>query len=120
MPGKTLRFPILKIQFKALATCGSLFGAENQAASASATAMNDLLELNRRNSAEPGLDSDNRQLFSLTMNNIYTFVNAHWLSHGAKNRSIYYNMARLSNHLLTESDGLKAFTKWSRIFLTMP
>ena len=108
MPVRSLRFPFLQIEFRALAMGGSPFGAKNQAASAGAIAMNGLLELNRRNSAEPGFDSDNPQFFSLTMNNIYASVNVHWLSHSAENGSIRYNMGTLSDHLLTESGGLKA------------
>ena len=70
--------------------------------------MNGLLDLNRCNSAESGFDSDNPQFFSLTINNIYAYANVHWLSHSAENGSICHNVARLSNHFHTESDGLKA------------
>ena len=108
MPGRALGFPFLQIEFKALATGGSPFGAENKAASGGAIAMNGLLDLNRRNSAKPGFDSDNPQFFSLTTNNIYVSVNVHWLSRSAENGSICHNVARLSNHFHTESDGLKA------------
>lgn len=69
--------------------------------------MHSLLELHKRNSAKPNLDFDSPQLFSLTMNNKFASVNVHWLSHRAKGRSICYNMATLSDHLLTKSSGLQ-------------
>ena len=108
MPVPTVRFPFLLIEFKALATGGSPFEAANQVAHAGAIAMNGLLELYRRNSAEADMDFDNPQCFSLTVNNVYASVNVHWLSHrAAEDGSICFNMVNISNILLTESDGLK-------------
>lgn len=107
MPVQTLRFPFLLIEFKALATGGRPFEADNQAANAGAIAMNGLLELYRRNSAEADMDFDNPQCFSLTVNNIYVSVNVHWLSRSAEDGSICFYMASLSNHIITEPDGLK-------------
>lgn len=108
MPVQTVRFPFLLIEFKALGTGGSPFEAANQVAHAGAIAMNGLLELYRRNSAEADMDFDNPQCFSLTVNNVYASVNVHWLSHrAAEDGSICFNMVNLSNILLTESDGLK-------------
>ena len=102
-----LGFPFLQIEFKAFATGGNPFVAENQAANAGAIAMHGLLELHKRNSAKPNLDFDSPQFFSLTINNKFASVNVHWLSHSAKDGSICYNMATLSDHLLTESSGLQ-------------
>ena len=107
MPAKNLRFPFLEVELKALATGGNVFVAENQAANGGAIAMNGLLELNKRNSTEPNLDSDSPQFFSVTMNNRFASVNAHWLSQSAEDGSICYHMATLSDYLLTESGGLK-------------
>lgn len=108
MPVDPVGFPFLQIEFKALATGGNPFVAENQAANAGAIAMHGLLELHKRNSAIPNLDFDSPQFFSLTMNHKFASVNVHWLSHdSAKDGSISYNMATLSDHLLTESSGLQ-------------
>ena len=107
MPVQTLGFPFLLIEFKTLAAGGSPFEADNQAANAGAIAMNGLLELYRCNSAEADMDFDNPQCFSLTVNNIYVSLNVHWLSRSAEDGSICFYMASLSNHIITEPDGLK-------------
>lgn len=70
--------------------------------------MNGLLELNRRISAEPSFDFNQPQFFSLTVNNVFTSMNVHWLSHSADNGSVCYHMGKLSRHFLDQPDGLKA------------
>lgn len=110
MPVQTLRFHFLLIEFNGLGASGSQFEADNKAANAGAIAMNGLLELYRRNSAEADMDFDNPQCFSLTVNNAFVSVNIHWLSHSAEDGSICFRMASLSKHF-TDSDGLKLVQK---------
>lgn len=108
MPAKDLIFPFLQIEFKAFATGGNPFLAENQAANGGAIAMNGLLKLNMGILGEPILDSDSPHFFSVTLNNKFASVNAHWLSGSANDGPICYHMATLSDYLLTESGGLRA------------
>lgn len=108
MPAKGLIFPFLQIEFKAFATGGNPFVAENQAANGGAIAMNGLLKLNMGILGEPILGSDSPHFFSVTLNNKFASVNAHWLSRGAGDEPICYHMATLSDYCLTESGGLRA------------
>lgn len=108
MPAKDLIFPFLQIEFKAFATGGNPFVAENQAANGGAIAMNGLLKLNMGILAEPILGSDSPHFFSVTLNNKFASINAHWLSRRGDDKPICYHMATLSDYLLTESDGLRA------------
>lgn len=116
MPVQTLGFPFLLIEFKGLGASGSPFKADNQACNAGAIAMNGLLELYRRNSAETDMDFDHSQCFSITVNYSYVSVNVHWLSHSAEDGSICFHMASLSKHL-TVPDGLKLVQKIVRNIL---
>ena len=108
MPAKGIMFPFLQIEFKAFATGGNPFVAENQAANGGAIAMNGLLKLNMGILGEPILGSDSPHFFSVTLNNKFASVNAHWLSRSADDEPICYHMATLSDHLLTKSRGLRA------------
>ena len=108
MPADGLIFPFLQIEFKAFATGGNPFVAENQAANGGAIAMNGLLKLNMDILGEPLLGPNSPNFFSVTLNNKFASVNAHWLSGSADNEPICYHMAILSDYLLTESGGLRA------------
>ena len=108
MPAKGLIFPFLQIEFKAFATGGNPFVAENQAANGGAIAMNGLLKLNMGILGEPILGSDSPHFFSVTLNNKFASVNIHWLSRSADDKPICYHMATLSDHFLTKSSGLRA------------
>ena len=108
MPANGLIFPFLQIEFKAFATGGNPFVAENQAANGGAIAMNGLLKLNMDILGEPILGPNSPHFFSVTLNNKFASVNAHWLSGSADDEPICYHMATLSDYLLTESGGLRA------------
>ena len=85
------------------------FVAENQAANGGAIAMNDLLKWNMGILGELILGSDSSHFFSMTLNNKFASVNAHWLSRSANNKPIYYYSATLNDYLLAKASGLRAF-----------
>lgn len=64
------------------------------------------MEMNRCVSAET--DFGINIFFPLTMDHVFASVEIHWLSHSAENRSVFFHMRVLSNHVLTELDGLRA------------
>lgn len=105
---KILFLLFLQIEVKAFATGGNPFVAENQAANGGAIAMNGLLKLNMGILADPILGSHSPHFFSVSVNNKFASINADWLSRSRDDKSVCYHMATLSDHLLTESGGLRA------------
>lgn len=78
-PLEGLRFPFFVIEFKSQAKDGSIRVARNQAAGAGAIALNGILELL---SCSSGLDDfylNQPLFFSVTMDQEFAGVNAHWI-----------------------------------------
>lgn len=105
-PRKTLAFPFLQVEHKARSTFGILYVAESQVAGGGAIAMNGLLELYRRISADTDIDMDIPQYFSLTLDQKFASLHVHWLSKNAENGAVVFNMRSISTYWL-ESDDLK-------------
>lgn len=78
-PYEGLCFPFLVIELKSQAKDGSIRVARNQAAGAGAIALNGILELMSRGSTLDDLDLNRPLFFSVTMDQEFAGVNAHWI-----------------------------------------
>ena len=77
MPDGKVGFPFFVIELKSQAGGGTHFIATNQLANAGAIAMEGILQLARRISAEENIDFDEPQFFSLSIDHSMANVNVH-------------------------------------------
>lgn len=107
-PDQKLKFPFLDIEFKSQAKHGTHYVATNQAAGAGAIALNGNMDLMQRIYGTEGLDYDEPQFFSVTMDHELARINVHWLGAPVKGRQPGFHVEGLSQHLLNDANGLRA------------
>jgi hypothetical protein len=111
IPGQSLQFPFLDIEFKSQAKNGTHYIATNQVAGAGAIALNNHLELIQRSFGAERLDFDEPQFFSVTMDHELVRINVHWLSAPTDGGEYGFHVEGLSQHLLRDANGLRAIIR---------
>ena len=110
-PYEGLRFPFFAIELKSQAKDGSIRVARNQAAGAGAVALNGILELMSRASTLDDFDLNQPLFFSVTMDQEFAGVNAHWIGKNPDTNQYTFNLEELKMLPLKYDDSIQVLQR---------
>lgn len=110
-PHEGLRFPYLVIELKSQAKDGTLRVARNQAAGAGAIALNGYLELMSRGPGLDEFDLNQPLFFSVTMDQEFASVNAHWIGKNLDTNQHTFHLEELKMLTLKYDDSIHVFQR---------
>ncbi|KAL8730398.1 MAG: hypothetical protein Q9181_004674, partial [Wetmoreana brouardii] len=105
-PLEGLRFPYLVIELKSQAEDGTIRVARNQAAGAGAIALNGYLALMSRGPGLDEFDFNQPLFFSVTMDQEFAGVNAHWIGKNLDTNQHTFHLEELKMLTLKYDDGI--------------
>lgn len=110
-PYECLRFPFFVIELKSQAKDGSIRVARNQAAGAGAVALNGILELMSRGPTPDDFDLNQPLFFSVTMDQEFAGVNAHWIGKNLDTNQYTFNLEELKMLPLKYDDSIQVLQR---------
>lgn len=110
-PCEGLRFPFLVVELKSQAKDGSIRVARNQAAGAGAIALNGILELMSRSCTLDDLDLNRPLFFSVTMDQEFAGVNAHWIGKNLDTNQRTFHLEELKMLPLKYDDSIQVLQR---------